>query len=90
MKTFIESINNRNQVRLTHGIQTFNISHKWNTLDEATRMNIPQQKWKVNVYPFCGYKVYSETRLLLLTFEAKSSCLEYCLKLRTDYLAIAF
>lgn len=26
----------------------------------------------------------------MLTFEAKSSCLEYCLKLRTDYLAIAF
>jgi hypothetical protein len=30
------------------------------TVDEATRMNIPQQKWKVNVYPFCGYKVYSD------------------------------
>jgi hypothetical protein len=30
------------------------------TVDEATRMKVPQQKWKVNVYPFCGYKVYSD------------------------------
>lgn len=30
------------------------------TVDEATRMNIPQQKWKVNVYPFCGYKVFPD------------------------------
>jgi hypothetical protein len=30
------------------------------TVDEATRMNIPQQKWKINVYPFCGYKVYPD------------------------------
>lgn len=29
------------------------------TVDEATRMNIPQQKWKINIYPFCGYKVYA-------------------------------
>lgn len=30
------------------------------TVDEATRMNIPQEKWKINVYPFCGYKVYPD------------------------------
>ena len=30
------------------------------TVDEATRMTIPQQKWKTNVYAFCGYKVYSD------------------------------
>lgn len=30
------------------------------TVDEATRMNIPQEKWKINVYPFCGYKVYAD------------------------------
>jgi hypothetical protein len=30
------------------------------TLDEATRMSIPQEKWKINVYLFCGYKVYSD------------------------------
>lgn len=29
------------------------------TIDEHTRMTIPQEKWKVNVYPFCGYKIYS-------------------------------
>lgn len=29
------------------------------TIDEASRMTIPQDKWKINVYPFCGYKVYS-------------------------------
>lgn len=28
------------------------------TLDEYTRITIPQEKWKINVYPFCGYKVY--------------------------------
>lgn len=30
------------------------------TVDETSRMKIPQQKWKINVYPFCGYKVYSD------------------------------
>jgi hypothetical protein len=30
------------------------------TVDEATRMCIPQEKWKINVYPFCGYKVYPD------------------------------
>jgi hypothetical protein len=30
------------------------------TVDEATRMNVPQEKWKINVYPFCGYKVYPD------------------------------
>ena len=28
------------------------------TLDEAHRMSIPQEKWKIHVYPFCGYKVF--------------------------------
>ena len=28
------------------------------TLDEAHRMSIPQDKWKIHVYPFCGYKVF--------------------------------
>lgn len=32
------------------------------TIDEATRMKVPQQKWKVNVYPFCGYRVYADGR----------------------------
>jgi len=30
------------------------------TLDEAHRMTIPQEKWKINVYPFCGYKIYPD------------------------------
>jgi len=30
------------------------------TVDEATRMTIPQERWKINVYPFCGYKVYPD------------------------------
>lgn len=30
------------------------------TVDEATRMCIPQERWKINVYPFCGYKVYPD------------------------------
>lgn len=29
------------------------------TQDEMHRMNIPEQKWKINVYPFIGYKIYS-------------------------------
>ena len=32
------------------------------TLDEAHRMTIPQEKWKIHVYPFCGYKVYPNGR----------------------------
>lgn len=32
------------------------------TLDEMHRMSIPQEKWKVNVYPFCGYKTYFDGR----------------------------
>ena len=27
--------------------------------DEMQRMSIPQQKWKINVYPFIGYKIFS-------------------------------
>jgi len=27
------------------------------TLEEMRRMAIPQQKWKINVYPFVGYKI---------------------------------
>ena len=30
------------------------------TIDEAHRMKVPQEKWKVNVYPFCGYKSYPD------------------------------
>lgn len=30
------------------------------TLDEAHRMRIPQDKWRINIYPFCGYKIYSD------------------------------
>lgn len=30
------------------------------TLDENQRMSIPHEKWKINVYPFCGYKVYPD------------------------------
>ena len=30
------------------------------TLDEVHRMTIPQEKWKIHVYPFCGYKVYPD------------------------------
>ena len=30
------------------------------TADEAHRMKIPQEKWKINVYPFCGYRIYSD------------------------------
>lgn len=30
------------------------------TLDEVHRMSIPQDKWKIHLYPFCGYKVYSD------------------------------
>jgi len=32
------------------------------TLDEAHRMKIPQEKWKINVYPFCGYKIYADAK----------------------------
>jgi len=30
------------------------------TQDEMHRMSIPQQKWKINVYPFIGYKIYAD------------------------------
>jgi len=30
------------------------------TQDEMHRMSIPQQKWKINVYPFIGYKITSD------------------------------
>jgi len=32
------------------------------TQDEMHRMSIPQQKWKINVYPFVGYKIFSDGR----------------------------
>lgn len=32
------------------------------TLDEAERMRVPYNKWQINVYPFCGYKVYFDGR----------------------------
>lgn len=44
------------------GRSRFPIMEIWQgiTLDEMTRMAIPQEKWKINVYPFCGYKVYPD------------------------------
>ena len=30
------------------------------SFDERGRMSVPQEKWKINVYPFCGYKIYSD------------------------------
>ena len=30
------------------------------TQDEMHRMSIPQQKWKINVYPFIGYKITAD------------------------------
>ena len=32
------------------------------TLDEASRMAIPQQGWKINVYPFIGYKIHRDCK----------------------------
>ena len=36
------------------------------TLDEIHRMTIPQEKWKINVYPFCGYKVFPDGAFIRL------------------------
>ena len=36
------------------------------TLDEIHRMTIPQEKWKINVYPFCGYKVFPDGKFIRL------------------------
>lgn len=38
----------------------------WNgiTADEMHRMRIPQQKWKIMVYPFCGYSNFPDGRCL--------------------------
>ncbi len=30
------------------------------TQDEMQRMCIPRQKWKINVYPFLGYRIYAD------------------------------
>ncbi len=32
------------------------------SLDEMTRMSIPQQKWKINVYPFIGYLITHDSK----------------------------
>src|SRR3990172_5184915 len=42
------------------GKKRFPITEIWMgiTLDENHRMCIPQERWKINVYPFCGYKIY--------------------------------
>ncbi len=42
------------------------------TVDEATRMNIPQEGWKINVYPFCGYKVYPDGKCIKIDSEIMS------------------
>lgn len=38
----------------------------WNgiSLDEASRMTVPIGKWKIMVYPFCGYSVYPDGKAL--------------------------
>lgn len=38
----------------------------WNgiTLDEMQRMRTPSQKWKIMVYPFCGYSTYPDGKSL--------------------------
>jgi hypothetical protein len=42
------------------------------TVDEATRMAIPQQKWKTNVYHFCGYEVSSDGTCLKIDSKVMS------------------
>jgi hypothetical protein len=46
-----ESVDRRPKTEVWHGI----------TMDEMGRMSIPQEAWKINVYPFTGYEADKQT-----------------------------
>ena len=56
------------------GRSRFPIIEIWQgiTIDEVHRMTIPRERWKIHVYPFCGYKVYSDGNFERIDTEIRS------------------
>ena len=54
------------------------------TQDEMHRMSIPQQKWKINVYPFIGYKLFPDgsTERYFDNFYRRSDIVEFYKKIK--------
>jgi len=54
------------------------------TQDEMHRMSIPQQKWKINVYPFIGYKITADGNSERYSdeFYRRSDIVEYYKKIK--------
>lgn len=60
----IAQINKKYREILNIGRKNFPLTEVWIgiSFDERHRMLVPQEKWKINAYPFCGWKVYSDGR----------------------------
>lgn len=58
----IAQVNKKYREILKIGDKNFPITEVWQGIssEERTRMVIPREKWKVHVYPFCGYKIYPD------------------------------
>jgi hypothetical protein len=58
----IQQFNKKYREFLNLGNKNFPQSEVWLgiTAEERGRMAVPKEKWKINVYPFCGYKVYPD------------------------------
>jgi hypothetical protein len=70
----ISQVNRKYRDILDIGKKRFPITEIWQgiTLDEMSRMRIPQEKWKINVYPFCGYKIYPDGKCVKFTDNVKT------------------
>ena len=58
----INQMNKKYREILKLGNKRFPLTEIWIGIssDERHRMSIPIEKWKINVYPFCGFKIYSD------------------------------
>lgn len=58
----IAQVNKKYRELLGLGNKRFPTTEIWIgiTLNEMERMVIPREQWKINVYPFCGYKVFHD------------------------------
>lgn len=58
----IEQVNKKYRELLGIGNKRFPITEIYIgiSFDERDRMQVPREKWKIHIYPFCGYKVFPD------------------------------
>lgn len=65
----------RNMLGLKPGQHMKEIVEIWKgiSVDEIERMSIPQEKWKIHIYPFCDYQIPSNSQAERLNWNYKLS-----------------